>query len=151
MANISSITSKAISGIKNNPMKVLGSVGVAATVIPDYKQSRANGSSLAGSAAKAAASTLFSYTNPLLYGAFETAPLIYAGAKGAYEFRQRRGEQMRMDLESQSRGFVGGGYVDTQQAQTMRQAAVQQIQGNKLNARSALGGEARLLSPYGSR
>lgn len=44
------------------------------------------------------------------------------------------------------KGTVGGGYVDTQQALTMRQAAVQAIQGSKLNARSALGGEARILS-----
>lgn len=39
----------------------------------------------------------------------------------------------------------GGQYQDTQRAMTMRQAAVQQIQGSKLNARSALGGEAKLL------
>lgn len=39
----------------------------------------------------------------------------------------------------------GGQYQDTQRAATMRQAAVQQIQGSKLNARSALGGEAKLL------
>jgi hypothetical protein len=36
-------------------------------------------------------------------------------------------------------------YMDTQQASTMRQAAVQAIQGSKLNARNALGGEAALL------
>lgn len=36
-------------------------------------------------------------------------------------------------------------YKDTQQAITMRQAAVQAIQGSRMNARSALGGEARLM------
>lgn len=36
-------------------------------------------------------------------------------------------------------------YQDTQQAVTMRQAAVQAIQGSKLNARNALGGEASLM------
>lgn len=40
----------------------------------------------------------------------------------------------------------GGNYQDSRRAMTMRQAAVQQIQGSKLNARSALGGEARILS-----
>lgn len=35
--------------------------------------------------------------------------------------------------------------MDTQQAATMRQAAVQAIQGSKLNARNALGGEAALM------
>jgi hypothetical protein len=43
-------------------------------------------------------------------------------------------------------GIVGGNYMDTQRALTMRQAAVQAIQGSKLNARSALGGEARILA-----
>jgi hypothetical protein len=36
-------------------------------------------------------------------------------------------------------------YQDTNQAMTMRQAAVQAIQGSKLNARNALGGEAALM------
>lgn len=40
----------------------------------------------------------------------------------------------------------GGNYQDTQRALTMRQAAVQQIQASKLNARSALGGEAKILA-----
>lgn len=44
------------------------------------------------------------------------------------------------------RGNFGGNYQDTQRALTMRQAAVEAIQGSKLNARSALGGEARILS-----
>ena len=41
-----------------------------------------------------------------------------------------------------------GDFVDTRGAQTMRQATVQAIQGSKMNARSALGGEAKILSPY---
>lgn len=43
-------------------------------------------------------------------------------------------------------------YQDTNQALTMRQAAVQAIQGSKLNARNALGGEASLMHRgYGGR
>jgi hypothetical protein len=43
-------------------------------------------------------------------------------------------------------------YTDTQQAATMRQAAVQAIQGSKMNARNALGGEAALMHRgYGDR
>jgi hypothetical protein len=45
----------------------------------------------------------------------------------------------------------GGNYMDTQRAMTMRQAAVQAIQGSKLNARSALGGEAKIMNPYATR
>jgi hypothetical protein len=43
--------------------------------------------------------------------------------------------------------------MDTQRAQTMRQAAVQAIQGSKLNARSALGGEAQIFAnnPFNNR
>ena len=42
-------------------------------------------------------------------------------------------------------GNMNFSYQDTQQAYTMRQSAVQAIQGSKMNARSALGGEARLM------
>ena len=49
------------------------------------------------------------------------------------------------------RGNVGGNYQDTQRALTMRQAAVEAIQGSKLNARSALGGEAKILNANWSR
>ena len=43
-------------------------------------------------------------------------------------------------------------YMDTNQAITMRQAAVQAIQGSKINGRNALGGEARMLHvAYGDR
>ncbi|MGL4820583.1 MAG: hypothetical protein ACRC5C_11480 [Bacilli bacterium] len=46
---------------------------------------------------------------------------------------------------------IGRGFNDTQAAQTMRQAAIQAIQGSKMNARSALGGEAKILNPYTTR
>lgn len=36
-------------------------------------------------------------------------------------------------------------YTDTRAALTMRQAAIQAIQGSKMNARNALGGEAALM------
>lgn len=39
----------------------------------------------------------------------------------------------------------GTTYMDTQKNLTMRQSAVQAISGSKLNARSAMGGEARLM------
>lgn len=42
-------------------------------------------------------------------------------------------------------------YQDTQQAATMRQAAIQAIQGSKLNARNALGGEAAMMHRRWSR
>ena len=71
-------------------------------------------------------------------------------AQGAYQagvFGYRK--QQWWNQQFRNNGVVGGNYVDTQRAQTMRQAAVQAIQGSKLNARSALGGEARIMSQYG--
>ena len=41
---------------------------------------------------------------------------------------------------------LGGRYADTQAALTMRQSAIQAIQGSHMNARSALGGEAALFA-----
>lgn len=46
----------------------------------------------------------------------------------------------------QSLPNFGGNYQDTRRALTMRQSAVEAIQGSKLNARSALGGEAKLIA-----
>ena len=46
---------------------------------------------------------------------------------------------------AQMRPGTGFTYRDSRAALTMRQAAVQAIQGSKLNARNALGGEASLM------
>lgn len=42
-------------------------------------------------------------------------------------------------------GRIGGGYMDTEQAYTMRQAAAQAIRRSQLNARISLGNEATLM------
>jgi hypothetical protein len=42
-------------------------------------------------------------------------------------------------------GNMNWNFRDSEQAYTMRQAAVQAIQGSKMNARSALGGEAKIM------
>ncbi len=93
---------------------------------------------------KAGVENILWATNPVLMGAAQIAPLAIQGTIAAHDFRKRRAQEIQQD--KYNRGRVGGNYIDTAQAQTMRQAAVQQIQGNKLNARSALGGEARIFS-----
>ena len=83
----------------------------------------------------------FEMLHPGLYWAQTAAGLIGTGLnsintmnkKGALKYKQR----VDTGLRSQ--------YADTEQALTMRQAAVQAIQGNKMNARNALGGEAKMM------
>lgn len=69
------------------------------------------------------------------------ADVGYGVIQGGYNKIQERKNWMQQNYR------VGPqfNYVDTEAAYTMRQAGVQAIQGSKLNARSALGGEARLM------
>ena len=124
-----------------NPALLMGGVGAAFSV----KQQVDNGNSLSTSIFKAGVEGALYASNPILMTAVDLAPMAYQGVVGAHQFRKRRAEEM-FDRKNNNYGRVGGGFVDTTQAQTMRQAAVQQIQGNKLNARSALGGEARIFA-----
>lgn len=100
--------------------------------------------SVGASIVKTAATSALYASHPFLAIGAQAAPALVQGAHAAHKFRRTKAEELsRIRQYSQS---VGGSYVDTNQAVTMRQAAVQQIQGNKLNARSALGGEARIFS-----
>lgn len=78
------------------------------------------------------------------------AQLGYEGVKGGVSAYMAAKPQMsrrrRAALDPTNMYF---NYQDTEQAYTMRQAAVQAIQGSHLNARSALGGEARLMHRSG--
>lgn len=128
-----------------------GAIGMAGAAIglsgvySETKASLDNGNSLSTSLFKSGVSYALWQTNPGLMMATTFAPMAIDGMKSAHQFRRARGEEIYRDSRGPS-GMVGTGFQDTQQAYTMRQAAVQQIQGNKLNARSALGGEARIFS-----
>lgn len=77
--------------------------------------------------------------------AFQLATMMPGMALGVSE--RVRSEAIRWDMMHKPN--FGGNYHDTQQALTMRQQAVQAISGSKMNARSALGGEGRLMHrPY---
>jgi hypothetical protein len=67
--------------------------------------------------------------------------MIGAGIKAGYQ------AQTRLEGNYRKRTDTGPSftYRDTNQAMTMRQAGVQAIQGSKMNARNALGGEAALM------
>lgn len=102
------------------------------------------GDRLGNAVFKAGVSNALYATNPVLMTAATLAPVAVQGVQAAHQFRRGRAEQIQDQRNNRYR--VGGGFTDTQQSVTMRQAAVEQIQGNKLNARSALGGEARLFA-----
>lgn len=116
-----------------------------ATTGSSMKYRMQNGDSLLSAAFKETAETALYMSNPAIMTAIQVAPLAYQGVRAAHDFRKRKGEELH-DLRYNMYGTIGGNYMDTNRAATMRQAAVQQIQGNKLNARSALGGEARIFA-----
>jgi hypothetical protein len=76
------------------------------------------------------ASMIFNQAIRPLAGAY-----LNAGPKIADQYNKTRREMSKPTFS----------YQDTQPAMTMRQAAIQAIQGSKLNARNALGGEAALM------
>jgi hypothetical protein len=92
-------------------------------------------------------SILWTKYAPAMIG-YQLATGLPAAGQAAYTWYNQQKQWFNvMHLQGQ----VGGGYHDTQKALTMRQAAVQAIQGSKLNARSALGGEAMILNQNWSR
>lgn len=117
--------------------------GNAAFGVVDAGLNMAGGDDFGTAAFKAAASTALWYTAPGIMTAHMLATTAPALVGAGYNW-QRQAKATWRDAHMQ--GQVGGKYVDTQRAMTMRQAAVQAIQGSKLNARSALGGEARILN-----
>lgn len=155
---VSALSKAATSGAVNK-VKSLGFRGgllVGGEVIQStfaVNQRMDQGDTLASAVTKEAAQTalyMLPYTRPFMF-AKDIAQMSYEGTKAAYAFRRQRHDQYNSMREAAYSNVVGGNYMDTNAALTMRQAAVQQIQGNKLNARSALGGEARILSrnmPY---
>lgn len=120
----------------------LGFLGPAA-FLSDVYFNMQDGDDLGTALVKASAHGIAAAMFPVAYTTVMLAPVAYDVAKAGVQWWRKR-DAMFQNLYQ--RGEVGGGYVDTQQALTMRQAAVQAIQGSKLNARSALGGEARILS-----
>lgn len=126
--------------IPGNSMFTKGNITFGAL---DFGMNMASGDSATNAALKAGATTALWYTAPGIMGAYTAASIAPAAiSAGANWHRQR----VNAFHSSFARGTVGGNYQDTQRAATMRQAAVEAIQGSKLNARSALGGEARILS-----
>ena len=109
----------------------------------------AAGDNLGTAAVKATATGILGAAAPTLFMTAMAAPA--ARDLGLWAFNFQREKQTYWNKQFTYNNIIGGNYVDTQRAQTMRQAAIQSIQGSKLNARSALGSEARILNPYNTR
>lgn len=97
---------------------------------------------------KAGATTALWYAAPAVMTAHMVATTAPAVAGAYHGWKRNAVSKWNTNF---LQGSVGGQYQDTQRAHTMRQAAVGAIQGSKMNARSALGGEARILSSNWSR
>lgn len=108
-----------------------------------------DGNDLGTAAMKAAGTAIMTGSNPALYFGLTAASYGTQGAWALQKFKYQKNQWWNSQYAYHNE--VGGNYVDTQRAQTMRQAAVQAIQGSKMNARSALGGEAKILNPYAQR
>lgn len=92
---------------------------------------------------KAAVSTALWFTAPGVMTAHMLATMAPAGIAAGHNWHRQAKSTWR---NAHMQGSLGGMYQDSQRALTMRQAAVQEIQGSKMNARSALGGEAKILN-----
>lgn len=110
--------------------------------VPDAIMNVRNGDGYATGIGKAAATGLAWEMMPGMMLAFQAPELVGGLAKAGVKWYETSKANYRL---SHYQGSLGGGYRDTEQAATMRQAAVQAIQGSRLNARSALGDEARLM------
>ena len=121
----------------------MGGIGGALGIgfgLSDYSAEREKGRSVLGSAATAVATdALWGAAGPLGWAAMGGQMAVGLGAAG-YQAAAGYGKQ----LAAMQRPFSGQ-YQDTQNAYTMRQRAVQAIQGSKLNARSAVGNEAQYM------
>lgn len=107
-------------------------------VIGGVKSGQSLGESLIKGTADAA---MWAIAPGLMWTAFG-AQLGGVAVKGAYNYNANLDSRYYERMQNAGANF---NYIDTRQAVTMRQAAVQAIQGSKMNARNALGGEASLM------
>lgn len=136
------------SQILKNPAKKLGSAILnhafdVAFVGVDVVSNMKSGDSFGGALVKSVGLNMVQEAFPGVFWGSLAGQMLGAGISAGYGKIKEREQWMYNNYRAQPQ-FK---YVDTEAAYTMRSAAVQAIQGSKLNARSALGGEARLLQP----
>lgn len=114
----------------------------AGTAVIDTILNIHDGDDFGTAAVKGAFDGMLLVTAPYVMGAIELGQIGSAAYAGYHQYQR----QQQSWWNKQFAPNFGGNYQDTRRAQTMRQAAVEAIQGSKLNARSALGGEAKIFA-----
>jgi hypothetical protein len=121
-------------------IEMLGFAGmVGIETVSNLHEGKGFGESIVKGAAVGVLQNVVGFGPLFAYSIASSAPAL-AGA--AMTWNDKLNAQHRAQRDP---NYLNFNYTDTEQALTMRQAAVQAIQGSKLNARSALGGEARLM------
>lgn len=118
-----------------------GVLGMGAISVPMNMNA---GDSMSTAVVRAGAETALWAVAPWAMTAYEAATMGPALIDAGHEWH--RNQQTNWNMKNQRSSIVGGNYQDTQRAATMRQASIEAISGSKMNARSALGGEAKILS-----
>jgi hypothetical protein len=123
----------------------LGGAGIGGVAMAgvDTIMNLKSGDDLGTAGVKAAASAILWTAAPWTMGIAEVASAVPGVVGAANQWGKKKTDWWNTQ---HLQGNVGGQYQDTQRAFTMRQAAVNQIQSSKMNARSALGGEAQILN-----
>lgn len=119
-----------------------GMGGVAITTGLRTMTHKKRGESLGTSLLKGIGTGAFyAFAPKTLTAAAFTAPMVKGAIQGSFRASRNITDRRRQ----QTRPGTSFTYRDSNAALTMRQASVQAIQGSKLNARNALGGEASLM------
>jgi hypothetical protein len=126
----------------NKPMSkfMKGNLAFAAIDVP---MNMAAGDDFGTAVLRSSASAALWATAPWVMGTHLAATTLPMAGAAIYNTHKQKVNQWNM---AHMQGTLGGTYMDTQRAVTMRQAAVQAIESSKMNARSSLGGEAKILA-----
>jgi hypothetical protein len=145
MASVGTVGKGILNKITSPLSKVpkIEAIGFTAMVgietISNMSQGKGFGESLVKGAAVGVLQNVVGFGPLFAYSMAEAAPALVGAAMTWNDKLNAQHRAMR------DPNYLNFNYTDTEQALTMRQSAVQAIQGSKLNARSALGGEARLM------
>jgi hypothetical protein len=146
MTTVSSVLKKAGSSILSGGK--VSKIG-GGTFAIDTAMNLQGGDDVGTSVAKASVTGMMAASNPGIFFVGTGLSLATDAYWGVQQFNYQK--KQWWNAQHAKNNVVGGNYMDNQRALTMRQGAVQAIQGSKMNARSALGNEAKILNPYATR
>lgn len=129
---------------KNSNKGRMVSIGLSGLgFVHEYNENRAEGDGIAKSAVKGAGNAFImdAVGMPVYFGAMALGGAVKGGGAIASSVARTSREMARSN-----QAFATSTFVDTQQAYTMRQAGMQQVQSSEMNTKRALlGNEARYM------